>query len=100
MAVRPWSFEPQAEFEARRADIYSLRINAAPAALNYSGFGSSTASRPWLFNDGPLDLTCAPFDGWFYSTAEVKYVIPLEKGRAKIISTLLVDSNPCGESHE
>ncbi|HEU4477980.1 MAG TPA: hypothetical protein VFR80_05640, partial [Pyrinomonadaceae bacterium] len=46
----------QDEFEA---DIDSLRNYAAPAALNYSCFGSSTASRPWLFDDGPLDLTCA-----------------------------------------
>ena len=53
--------EPQDEIEARRADIYSLRINAAPAALNYSSFEASTASRPWLFNDGPLDLICRPF---------------------------------------
>ena len=52
--------EPQDEIEARRAVICSLQINAAPAALNYSCFGSSTASRPWLFNDGPLDLV-SPF---------------------------------------
>ena len=57
--------EPQDEYEARRADIYSLRINAAPPALNYSCFGSSTASRPWLFNDGPLDLVAlAEFGPW------------------------------------
>ena len=47
--------------EARRAGTIFARIenwfNAAPLALNTSYFGLSTASRPWLLNDGPADLT-------------------------------------------
>lgn len=34
-----------------------MPLNAAPSALNYSYFALSTASWPWLLNDGPSDLS-------------------------------------------
>ena len=49
--------------EARRAGTHlrgELRFSAAPSALNDFYFGPATASRPWLLNDGPADLTPRP----------------------------------------
>ena len=53
------------EIKARRADTFvvcspvirfELQISAAPSALRLIWVRRSTASRPWLFNDGPSDL--------------------------------------------
>jgi hypothetical protein len=50
----------QDETEARSAGIplhLDMGFTAAPAALDYVGFRLTTASRPWLFDNGPADLT-------------------------------------------
>ena len=51
-------------FEARRAGMKAGNpsTHAAPSALKSILFQLSTASRPWLLNDGPSDLNTTPSD--------------------------------------